>query len=255
MIIEVPSPERPRERCLEAGPSCLSLRECLALILGSGPPGVGCLGLASQILNRPGSGLGPGEEEAAFFTALESSGSAFLKEVPGLGPAGQAKLLASFELGRRYLAFRSRANSQKNSAHPTKLADLADLALKKIPYRYRSDSQEWLGFIPIYRSREFGELCFVERGARTHVNFDPAELFARLLALRPLCFFLGHNHPSGHVPPSDQDLELTERVALLSETFGIHLLGHWVVSADHQYWIPGYEEPVIEKSNGLQTMF
>jgi DNA repair protein RadC len=204
------------------------------------------LGLASQILKRPGPGLSAGEEEAAFFTALESTGSALLKEIPGLGPAGQARLLASFELGRRYSAFRSRGKSPESRTEKTNLTQLSKQALEKISIRFRTEPQEWLGFVPIYRTGNFGDLCLVEQGARTHVNVDPAELFARLLALRPFGFYLFHNHPSGHVIPSSQDLELTERVAQLSQTFGIQLLGHWIVSADSQYWIPGFEKAVIE---------
>src|SRR6476620_10690599 len=67
MIRNLPYLERPRERCLDSGPSCLSLRECIAVILCSGPPGIGSLGIASRILERPGSGLGTSLEERAFF--------------------------------------------------------------------------------------------------------------------------------------------------------------------------------------------
>src|SRR3954465_3283717 len=94
---DVPSDERPRERCLSHGASCLSLRECLALILGSGPPGSGALGLAGRILELPGTGLDAEESERAFFTALESSAAPHWDvDAAGLGPAGLARLMAAF---------------------------------------------------------------------------------------------------------------------------------------------------------------
>ena len=185
--------ERPRERCLSQGPKCLSLRECIALILGSGPRGKGCLGLAKEVLHSPGEGLASEDEERAFFTAMEVSGTAHLKGLSGLGAAGQARILAAFELGRRYALYRERTKSQGRSRH--KLDVIAKQALERINTDLRNEPQEWLGFVPLYRSGDLGELCLVERGVRTHVNIDPAELFARLLALRPSGFFLFHNHP------------------------------------------------------------
>jgi DNA repair protein RadC len=120
----VPPPEKPRERCLERGPSCLSLRECLALLLGSGPQGTGCLGLVQKILARPGKGLGTPEEERAFFMGIECCGRSHLLDIPGLGPAGQARILAAVEVGRRYALFRGshppphRTKQASKTIHP-----------------------------------------------------------------------------------------------------------------------------------------
>jgi DNA repair protein RadC len=231
--------ERPRERCLEHGPHSLSLRECLALILGSGPPGVGCMGLADRIMLRPGDGLGGGEEERAFFNSIESSPLNLLQEIQGLGDAKQAKLLAAFEIGKRYAAFReSRRALPKPGRHP----EPARSALERIPPHLRSEAREWLGFIPYYRNFELGDLCIVERGVRTHVNIDPAELFARILSLRPSAIFLVHNHPSGNTTPSEQDFELTRRINQIARQFGIKLLGHWIVASGDERLI-GMEIP------------
>ena len=239
MIQETPLSERPRERCLDFGPSCLSLRECLALILGSGPKGVGCLGLATLILQRPGRGLGEPNEERAFFNAMEASSGGYLKEILGLGPAGQAKVLAAFELGRRYALHRT-VHLGENPQYLTSLSKAATKVLSRISLKLRSASQEWIGFIPIYKSGKMGDFCLVERGTRTHVNIDPAELFARILALRPDGFFLFHNHPSGNTLPSHQDFELTRKIAEISQELGIRLFGHWVVTSQSEHWIdPG----------------
>lgn len=238
-IQKTPLSERPRERCIENGPACLSLRECIALLIGSGPKGLGCLGIASQILNRPGTGFNPAEEERAFFTAMEVSGPAFLKEFRGLGPAGQARLLAAFELGRRYASLRCtpQPHSSRSESGNQALPFLARRALNRITIKQRQDAQEWFGFVPYYQTSELGEFCEVEKGVRTHVNIDPAELFARILALRPLGIFIFHNHPSGSLVPSRADHLLTEKVAELSAEFGIRLLGHGILTPQSHYWI------------------
>lgn len=229
------SDERPRERCLTQGARCLSLRELVAVLLGSGPPGLGDLGLASRLILRPGAGLSSAESERALFTALETAGLAHLMEVKGLGPAGQARILAAFELGRRYALHRERG-SPHSRPRPRKV-DLPERALNLIPAAYRAEPQEWLGFVPMHRSGDLGGFCMVERGTRTHVNIDPVELFARILALRPSGFYLFHNHPSGDLSPSPEDEDLTRRVDQLSRYFGIRLLGHGVVGTHDERWV------------------
>jgi DNA repair protein RadC len=66
---------------------------------------------------------------------------------------------------------------------------------------------------------------------RTHVNVEPSELFARVLALRPRGFFLFHNHPSGTLSASGPDLHLTQRVKSTAQQLGLDFLGHWIVTA------------------------
>lgn len=234
-IHSTPAAERPRERCLRQGARCLSLRECLALVLNSGPPGTGCLGLALEILERPGTGLDDASQERAFFTAMEVSAAAHLEGIPGLGPAGRARLMAAFELGRRYALFREERAAPP--AFPGGVRDFKSESLARVPPTLRSEAQEWLGFIPCYSGGKLGSLCLVERGVRTHVNVEPGELFARVLALRPHGIILFHNHPSGELAASDADRDLTHRVFLLGRSLGIRLLGHWIVASKGETWV------------------
>jgi DNA repair protein RadC len=234
-MLELPVDERPRERCLHLGAYGLSTRELLAVLLGSGPPGVGALGLAGRVLERPGEGLAAPEAERALFTALEAAGDAHLREIAGLGAAGRARLLAAFELGRRYAVHRERRARPRPPAD--RMVDLPERALDRIPPSRRAEAVEWLGFVPVHRSGELGQFCLVERGTRTHVNIDPAELFARVLALRPRAFYLFHNHPSGQLRPSLEDVELTRRVERLARPLGLALLGHAVVGTHGERWV------------------
>jgi DNA repair protein RadC len=235
MIETTPCEERPRERCLSKGPESLSLRECLALVVGTGPKGLGCMGVASEILARPGSGLSNADEERALFHAIELRASGVLDNVSGLGDASRARILAVFELARRYALHREQAKRPRYLLPSA--PELSKRALDKIPVALRNEPREWLGFIPYYPSGDMGGLCVVERGVRTHVNIDPAELFARLLALRPQAFYLAHNHPSGNTTPSPPDHDLTRRVQNLARQLGIRLLGHWIVAPEAERWI------------------
>jgi DNA repair protein RadC len=43
---------------------------------------------------------------------------------------------------------------------------------------------------------------------------------------------LAHNHPSGDVTPSRQDIELTRRLAQAGEIMGIEVVDHVILAAD-----------------------
>ncbi|HTL11712.1 MAG TPA: JAB domain-containing protein [Bdellovibrionota bacterium] len=110
-------------------------------------------------------------------------------------------------------------------------------ALARIPWTARCEPNEWLGFVPRYRSGRWGKLRVVEKGAKTHVHVDPAELFARILTLRPEAFVLVHNHPSGALVPSQADLLLTDQVRAVARRLGVGFPGHWIVAASGEHWI------------------
>ena len=93
-MLEVPATERPRERCLEKGARSLSIRECLALILNSGPKGKGSLGLSLEILDRPGTGM----DEAALCSRLDAC---LVDEKEGMHLAAWSKLIDRFPKWKR----------------------------------------------------------------------------------------------------------------------------------------------------------
>ncbi len=230
--------ERPRERCLEHGAECLSLRECLALVLGSGPRGLGSLGLAARLLDSVLTEGGSDEQEHAFFRAFEDPVQTTLWAVEGsfplrLGPASRARLLAAIELARRFHRFRAEPDTRQ-SIDPS---DRRAHAVREIPSELRASSREWLGFVPCRAGGRVGSFCLVDRGTRTHVNTDPAELFRNVLATRPTGFYLFHNHPSGSLTPSEEDRHLTREVSRVARDLGTPLLGHGIVTTTSDAWI------------------
>ncbi len=232
MVIKAkPIAERPRERCLHFGAASLSVRECLALILGSGPRGKGCLGLAEDILARfGGRPEGDGSEaEEPFFAAVQAGAASWLGGITGLGVSGQTRLLAAFELMQRFHHYVIRTNDPQPTSTST-LKHLEQLALTKVSDKLRAATREWLGFIPYDCRRGMGSLSIVEHGSRTHVNVDLQELFTRILMQRPQAIFLVHNHPNSDPSPSSDDLQLTQTVDSIAEPFGIQLLSHLIVT-------------------------
>lgn len=58
----------------------------------------------------------------------------------------------------------------------------------------------------------------------------PRDIFRMAVAKGAISIILVHNHPSGNLTPSRNDLELTERVKQAGEILGIKLFDHLIVS-------------------------
>jgi len=60
---------------------------------------------------------------------------------------------------------------------------------------------------------------------------DPREVFSVALATGASGLVLAHNHPSGDVKPSEDDIALTERAVEAGRLLGIWVVDHLVVGA------------------------
>jgi DNA repair protein RadC len=75
----------------------------------------------------------------------------------------------------------------------------------------------------------------VGRGTLDSVHVHPRDVFKVALYANAAAVFVGHNHPSGDVAPSDEDRKVTERLAAAGRIVGIEVLDH-VVVADGAYF-------------------
>ncbi len=65
-------------------------------------------------------------------------------------------------------------------------------------------------------------------GTRTH----PREIFFPAISNLSLGFILVHNHPSGSLDPSDEDVAFTRAVSKAGEVIGIELYDHIIVARE-----------------------
>jgi len=222
--------ELPRERCLQHGATSLSMREILDVILEQNPR---AMSLGGLILERA-------RPKESFFKWVDQAPEFLTLDVSGLGAANQARMLCLFEFARRYSATStaqhySATRQSQQRVIPTKrgIPRLLEIPADAVPKRFRHASFEWIGFVPMLENGRYGSFFLVERGVRTHVNFSPVDLFAQILALRPLGVVLFHNHPSGCLDPSEADLFLTEKFKKACSLLGLQFLGHLIVSGSN----------------------
>lgn len=76
----------------------------------------------------------------------------------------------------------------------------------------------------------------VSVGTVNALAFNCRDIFAAVLALNAVSFSMHHNHPSGNILPSHQDVEVTSKIRRLSKELNLRFLGHFIVA-------PGHEKP------------
>ena len=206
-IREMPKEERPRERLGSLGPAGVADIELLCIIIGSGSSQRPVQDIAQDILSvidvRKGGPVVPED----------------LKSIPGLGPAKAARICACLELGRRYSFTRSRS-----CRNPASVFELIK--------HYGDRPQEHFLVIMLNGAHELMGVNVVSIGLVNRSLCHPREVFAEPLKARATAVILAHNHPSGNLDPSPDDMEVTLRLKNAGKLLGIEVLDHLIFSSD-----------------------
>jgi DNA repair protein RadC len=199
----------PREKILESGIGSLSDAELLEAILGSGIRGHRASDLAADLLVLLDAHSGP-------------PGMREFKAVKGIGAARACALCAAIELGRR----RFKPGDMK-IAHPSDVYPLIA--------HYADRKQERFIVVSLNGAHEVIAVRVASIGLLNRTLIHPREVFADPLSDRAAAVIVAHNHPSGRLEPSQEDIDITERLAKAGKTIGVGLLDHLIFSWEG-YW-------------------
>jgi len=72
-------------------------------------------------------------------------------------------------------------------------------------------------------------------GLVNKTQVHPREVFADPITDRASAIIIAHNHPTGGLAPSKEDIEITMRLKKAGETLGIKLLDHIIFSHKGHY--------------------
>lgn len=139
----------------------------------------------------------------------------------GLAPAGAARLAAAFELGRRVEAARRPPRPALRS--PERVHRL-------LQPRLRGLVRETFLVLLLDGKHRLEQVQTVSVGTLTSSLVHPREVFAPALVARAAALIAVHNHPSGDVEPSADDLEVTRRLIAAGRLVGVPLLDHVIVT-------------------------
>jgi DNA repair protein RadC len=88
---------------------------------------------------------------------------------------------------------------------------------------------EVFGFVSLDARHRFINASELTRGTRNQAPVDPAELFRRALLDDASGVLAFHNHPSGELDPSRDDLGLTRRLVEAGRLLAIPLHDHLII--------------------------
>jgi len=202
--------QRPRERLVEYGARSLSDAELLAVLMRTGTRGRGAVAVAHDLLAAAGGLAGVARLDHRELVAR-----------PGLGPAKAAALLAALELGQR---------AAKAEVQAAERLDQPQIAGEFLVRRLHHESREVFGFLSLDGRHRYLGIHELSLGTRNQAPVDAAELFRRAVLDRAAGVLLFHNHPSGDLEPSRDDLDLTRRLARGGQLVGVSVLDHILVA-------------------------
>lgn len=208
---DLPDTDRPREKLLDYGPSKLSTKELLAIILGTGTKKEDVLAMSERILKEYG--------ERSLTMMTDPKRIAADLDIP-LIKASQ--LVACGELGRRFF-------SRNQSG-------LAVIRVAEDVFEYtkdmRSFSREHLRGIYLDTHQRVIHDEVISIGTVNSNIVHPREIFKAAIEYNAAAIILVHNHPSGVVTPSASDIEVTRQVIEAGKIVGINVLDHIIVTKE-----------------------
>lgn len=212
-VYDDPTPdERPRERMLYEGAEEVSDADLISLVLGTGTRQWSVGAIAHGILREIG-GLAP----------LARASPHDLMEIEGIGPAQATRLIAAMHLGRRAL----------DRAPPRREPLVSPEQVWRIMRPHILGlMQEVLYVIALDARGAIIRETEVHRGTLTKVDVHPRDVFRALIRASAACGIVVHNHPSGDVRPSKEDIDLTYRLKDCGHIVGIPIVDHVIVADD-----------------------
>ena len=208
-IKDIPKSDRPREKLIKHGPQFLSNSELLAILLGSGYKGKNVLQLARDILKKYQS------KNLPKLTYQE------LIAQKGIGKAAACRILSAFELAARLLL------DQDDEAIIIKTPNDVYQLLKEIG-KYKKEH-----FIGLYLNAR-NQLIYQETVSIGGLNANivyPREVFEPAIKHHAASVIVVHNHPSGGLKPSKEDIKITERLVASGKLLGIEVIDHLIIAA------------------------
>ncbi len=208
--------DRPREKMLLKGRGALSDAELLAILLGSGTPSRSALDVAQDLLVKNENNL----------QSLGKMSVNELKKIKGIGDAKAITLCAAIELGRR-----------RQALLPTKKAQVtsSETAFDLLMIDFQDLNHEEFYVLYLNKGNYVIQKKQISIGGLAGTVVDGKIIFKTALELNACGIIMAHNHPSGRLQPSEQDLRLTKQLKEFGRLIDIEILDHLII-ADKSYY-------------------
>ena len=194
----------PREKLEYSGVSALSNEELLAIILGSGCHECDVFELSRRL---------------AQFLSTETSIPSLdrLRSIRGLGKVKASQILACLELSGRFIL--------SDKAIPV---STPEDVLSRVAYM-KYEPQEHLVVVSLNSANYVIRIHELTTGLVNQTPVHPREAFAFAIEDRAVSVIFIHNHPSGSLEPSPEDMSITRVLCASGKILQIPVLDHIII--------------------------
>ncbi|MBP9068916.1 MAG: DNA repair protein RadC [Bacteroidia bacterium] len=208
--------DRPREKLMQMGRQHLSDAELLAIILGSGNTDETAIQLAQRILHESKNDI----------NTLAKLSLNELQKFKGVGPAKAINIAAAFELGRRRKD--TDVVEQQKISSSRDAFNLLNPKLADLPHE-----EFWM--VLMNRANKVIKIESISKGGISGTVVDVRLVSKSAIENNTSSVILAHNHPSGNLKPSQEDIMITKKIKEALKFFDITLFDHLIIG-DHAYY-------------------
>ncbi|UDI78087.1 DNA repair protein RadC [Staphylococcus taiwanensis] len=208
-IKDMASTELPRERLIHKGEKSLSNSELLAILINTGRQGYSSIDIANDMINQ-----------YARLKELKQLSIDDLIKIKGIGIYKAVTLKAAFELGERMNA---RDTAEKIVIKSPE--DVADMMMSKM----KDLTQEHFVALFLNSKNVVMKEEVIYKGTLNSSVIHPREVFNAAIRASSNAIIVVHNHPSGDVTPSEEDIATTIRLKECGHILGINVLDHIII--------------------------
>ena len=216
LIRQLPNEERPRERLIKYGAKNLSTEDLIAIILKTGTKEYSSKYLASQILKN-----------VKDISELKNISLSSLIKINGIGAVKAIELIAAIELGRRVYYEVPIANNLKCNS--------ASKIYKYFKSRMQGLTQEYFYCLYLDQQKRLIDKKLLFKGTLNKSLIHPREIFKEAYLSSAAYIICVHNHPSGFVIPSSEDINVTKLLVEIGNMQGIPIIDHIIIGNNNYY--------------------
>lgn len=212
-ISDIKPENRPIEKMNRYGSQAVSNEELLAILINTGTRDKSAIDISYEIINSVES-----------LSEILSLSIPELMKFKGMGLAKACRIEAAIELTRRLLEYHNRGH---------KIISAKDAIFYTRPFFMGRNKEIAL---VSYLNSNCQVMCHdIIDGATNAVSISENEIIKKCLKINARGIILAHNHPSGNVAPSKQDILLTKGIIEKLDVFNLILFDHIIVGHNNGY--------------------
>lgn len=219
--------DRPREKFLCTNAQEMKDEELLAILIGSGTENHSAMAIAQKMLRYFNGNL----HELSRRSARELA-----RKFSGIGETKAVSILAGIELGKRCFGM----PLDEDTKVCTSLA-----AFQLLCGEFSHSVYEKFYALFLSQSGRLLRKVLISEGGLSATLVDVRKIFKFAIDEHASGFILAHNHPSGNVKPSPEDITITEKIKQGAKLLDLYLFDHIIVSGN-RYFSFSDENLVIE---------